>query len=88
MEIQLINGRFSLPEAEQLLTAVVKAKIAFHEDKIRTIHDMEEDIEHSEKRIMQLQNTLAESIKKLKERQQEYTYVNAMIEVNFKPPLN
>lgn len=88
MEIQLINGRFSVQEAERLLTAIVKAKIAFHEDKIRTIHETEEDIKHSEKRIIQLQNTLSEAIKKLREQGKEHTYLNAMIDVNFTPPLN
>lgn len=88
MEIQLINGRFSVQEAERLLTSIVKAKIAFHEDKIRTIHETEEDIKHSEKRIIQLQNTLSEAIKKLRAQNKEYTYLNAMIEVNFTPPLN
>lgn len=88
MEIKLINGRFSIQEAERLLTSIVKVKIAFHEDKIRTIHQTEEDIKHSEKRIIQLQNSLSDAIKKLREQGKENTYVNALIEVNFTPPLN
>lgn len=85
MEIQLISGRFSLQDAENLLTAIVKVKIAFHEEKIRTIHHSEEDIKHSEKRIIQLQNSLRDAIKKLRDKGQEFTDVNAFIEINFTP---
>lgn len=87
MEIQLISGRFSVKEAEQLLTALVKVKIAFHEEKIRTVHISEEDIKHSEKRIKQLQEALRNAVKKLKERGQDYTDVNAYLEVNFAAPI-
>ena len=82
MEIQLISGTFTVAEAEELLTAVFKTKIAFHQNKIRTIHDAEEDIKHSEKKILQLEQTLREAIKKMKEKGQTHTTLNAHIEVN------
>ena len=50
MELQLISGTFTIAEAEELLTAIFKTKIAFHEQKVKTLHDSEEDIKHSEKK--------------------------------------
>jgi hypothetical protein len=82
MEIQLISGTFTVAEAEELLTAIFKTKIAFHQNKIRTIHDAEEDIKHSERRILQLERTLREAINKMKEKGQTHTSLNAHIEVN------
>ncbi|GAB2808727.1 hypothetical protein [Ferruginibacter profundus] len=82
MEIQLISGTFTVAEAEELLTAIFKTKIAFHENKIRTIHESEEDIKHSESRIKQLEQTLRDTIKKIKEQGQTHTNLNAHIEVS------
>lgn len=88
MEIQLIRGRFTIEEAEKLLTSIVKIKIAFHEEKINTLHQSEEDIKHSEKRIIQLQNSLGEAVKKLKEKGKFHTELNAVLDINFIPMLN
>ncbi len=82
MEIQLISGTFTIAEAEELLTAIFKTKIAFHEQKIGTIHLSEEDIKHSEKKILQLEQTLREAIEKMKQKGQSHTSLNAHIEVN------
>jgi hypothetical protein len=85
MEIELINGRFAIAEAEQLLTAIVKAKIAFHEQKISTIDQSEEDIKHSESRILKLERTLREAIVQLKENNRRFINIHAHIELNFPP---
>lgn len=82
MEIQLINGTFTVAEAEELLTAIFKTKIAFHESKIRTIFESEEDIKHAESKIKQLEQTLRDAIKKIKEKGQSHTNLKAYIEVN------
>lgn len=87
MEIQLIEGVFSIEEAEKLLTAIFKTKIAFHEQKIRTIHESEEDIKHSEQKIRRLEQTLRDAIAKMKEKGQTHTSLNAHIEVNTMPKL-
>ena len=58
MEIQLLSGVFTINEAENLLTEIIKVKIAFHEAKINTIHMSEEDIKYSESKIIKLQETL------------------------------
>ena len=47
-----------------------KTKIAFHEQKINTLGDSEEDILHSEKKIIQLQKNFRNAIKKMKEKGQ------------------
>jgi predicted nucleic acid-binding Zn-ribbon protein len=88
MEIQLISGTFTIAEAEELLTAIFKTKIAFHEQKIQTIHNSEEDITHSEKKIVELQERLRNAIKKLKQNGQTHTSLNAHIEVNTMPRLH
>ena len=82
MEIKLIDGVFTIDEAEKLLTAIFQTKISFHEQKIKTIYHTEEDIEHSERRIMQLEETLRNTIRKLKAKGQTHTSLNAHIEVN------
>ena len=87
MEIQLISGTFTVQEAEQLLTAIFQTKIAFHQHKIRVVDENEEDIKHSEKRILQLEETLRNAILKMKEKGQTHTSLNAHIEVNTMPRL-
>jgi hypothetical protein len=82
MEIQLISGTFTIAEAEELLTAIFKTKIAFHEQRINAISESEEDIKHSEKKVLQLEQTLRDAIKKMKEKGQTHTTLNAHIEVN------
>ena len=54
----LIKGRFQQSDAEKLITDVMRAKIAFHENRINTGHQSEEDIKHSEKRIKELEASL------------------------------
>ena len=60
-ETKLIQGTFSQEDAQSLLTELTKTKIAFHERKI-TVHESEEDIKHSEKKIIQLGNNLRKMI--------------------------
>ncbi len=87
MEIQLISGTFTIEEAEELLTAIFKTKIAFHEHKIKTVHDSEEDIKFSEEKIKQLKERLKNVIEKLKDNGQTHTSLNAHIEVTTRPRL-
>ena len=88
MQIQLISGTFSIDEAEALLTAIYKTKIAFHEQRISKENDSEEDMKHSEKKILQLEETLRNVIIKLKTNGQTHTSLNAHIEVNTIPQLH
>jgi hypothetical protein len=85
MEIQLISGTFTVTEAEQLLSAIFQTKISFHQNKIRVEDENEEDIKHSERRILQLEETLRNAIRKMKEKGQTHTSLNAHIEVNTMP---
>jgi len=59
MHIQLISGQYSPAEAIDLLTCLVDAKIKFLESKISRSQS-EEDIHMRERRIIQLQNELAD----------------------------
>lgn len=88
MELQLISGVFTIEEAEKLLTDIFNIKIKFHEKRIGSHHDNEEDIKHSEKKIIQLQATLREAIAKLKKSDKTHTALNAHIEVNTTEKLN
>jgi hypothetical protein len=88
MQIELIDGRFSLNEMEKLLRAIFKAKIAFHEEKINAQLSNEEDIHHSETRITQLQETLAKTMQKLKASGKTTFDMHAGITVDMAPPLN
>lgn len=81
MEIQLISGTFTVSSVAELLTAIFKTKIA-HEQRINTLRDSEEDIMHSEKKIVQLQENLRNAIKKMKEKCQTHTILNSHIEVH------
>lgn len=88
MEIQLLSGVFTINEAENLLTEIIKVKIAFHEAKINTIQMSEEDIKYSEGKIIKLQETLKVAIEKLKANGQTHTTLNAHIDVNTRPQLH
>ena len=65
-EMKLIQGTFSQEDAQNLLTELANAKIAFYEKKIRTVHQLEEDIKHSEKKIIQLRDNLRKMINTIK----------------------
>lgn len=82
MEIQLINGRFTIEEAEQLLTTIFKVKVNFHEHKIEAQLYSEEDIKHSEKRIRQLEQSLKKVIDKIKSSDEEMIDIDASINLH------
>jgi hypothetical protein len=82
MEIQLISGNFTPSEASELLTAIFKTKMTFHENKIRTIYESEEDIKHSEKKIMQLEGVLRNALQQIKDSGQTQISLNAHIDVD------
>lgn len=81
MHQQLIDGRFTKNEAVHILTALYGAKIEFHETKIRSTEMNEEDIKHSEKKIKQLQQTLAELKTIIHSNQKEVLDIHAAIDV-------
>ena len=88
MEIELINGRFSISEAQQLLTEIIQAKIAFHEKRVRILDETEEDIKHSERRIKSLQESLQNIYRKISEKGIGEIDLRAHIEISFAPRLN
>ena len=62
MNIQLIQGQFSINDAVDIITQMVQVKIKFQENKIQHSSN-EEDIKMREARIKQLQTTLLETKK-------------------------
>lgn len=65
MEVQLLKGRFSAQDAEELLTQLVHVKIRYHEARIAQ-EDNEEDIKMREKRIIELQQSLYEARQRIR----------------------
>jgi len=54
MESILLNGRYSVSDAEQLLAKLFEARTEYQIDKIEKSVLTEEDIEHSERRVKEL----------------------------------
>ncbi|MEY4127821.1 MAG: hypothetical protein ACK5F0_12590 [Flavobacteriales bacterium] len=59
MNINLIEGTYSLSEAQELLNKIIQVKIAYLESKISSSCN-EEDIKQRENRIKSLQSQRAE----------------------------
>lgn len=59
MKINLIEGTYSLTEAQELLNKIIQVKIAYLESKISSSCN-EEDIKQRENRIKSLQSKKAE----------------------------
>lgn len=59
MNIQLIHGEFSAPDALDLITQMIQLKVKYHENKVAS-DTSEEDIKYRESKIKRLQNELAE----------------------------
>ena len=79
--IQLINGRYTATEAELLLSKIIKVKQSFHEDRIRTHSEHEEDIKQSEKRIKELEETLRHALLVLRDAK-GFVDVSASIQIS------
>ena len=60
MKLQFIDGDISQLESLELLTKLSQVFIKYHEDKV-TLNYSEEDIKMREKKIKQIQNSLAEA---------------------------
>ena len=59
MELQLIKGHFTAPDAVDIITRIINVKIKYHEGKINAASN-EEDIKMREQRIKKLQKELFE----------------------------
>lgn len=63
----LINGRFSMSEAELLLTELAQAKIQHHMRRIAWHDYSEEDIKALERRIREIETDLRSTLRYIKE---------------------
>lgn len=59
MNIQLLEGEFTLKDAIDLINQMIQVKIKFHENKINN-SELEEDIKARESKIKKLQHNLLE----------------------------
>ena len=66
MELQLIDGVFKRNEIMDIISRMIDVKINFHADKIEKSSD-EDDIKMREKKIRQLQDTMHECRRALKD---------------------
>ena len=85
MESTLLNGRYTVAEAEKLLTQLFKVKTDFHLAKIDTLSVAEEDIKHSEKRIKELQEELRKILNLVKSGDFQHIALNASIVLEYCP---
>ena len=65
--LQLVNGRFDVPEAQPILTEMVNAKLGHHTRKMARHATNEEDVKASETRIKALESELREALKFLRD---------------------
>ena len=79
MDIQLIQGKFSKPEAIDLITQLVHVKIKFHENKIYNSMN-EEDIKMREDKIKFLQKELFEAREEIEKMDNKIT-LNSPIDI-------
>jgi len=59
-----------------------KTTIAFQEQRINSLRYSEEDWKQSEKKLLQLQETLRNTIKEIKAKGKAHNCLNAHVEVN------
>ena len=85
MNSVLINGSYTTAEAEQLLSNLFKVKTDFHMARIDMGVSTEEDIKHSEKRIMELEKELNRVIGTLKSGGYERVVMSARLVLEFCP---
>lgn len=74
---KLIKGRFSATDAIPLVTSLYEAKIQYHSRQLLTLSERnEEDVEHCEKKITDLEKTRGNIIKALKAAEALGNYVD------------
>lgn len=74
---KLIKGRFSAADAIPLVTSLYEAKIQYHSRQLLTLSERnEEDVEHCEKKITDLEKTRGNLIKNLKAAEALGNYVD------------
>jgi hypothetical protein len=85
MESTLLSGRFSTNEAEQLLAQLYKVKKNFHLAKIDLTSMSEEDIKHSERRILDLESELKKIVAMVRSGSYRHVAIQAKIVLEFCP---
>lgn len=87
MELELISGRFPAKDAEQVLTDIFHAKIDYHQRRIRLPYLTEKDVQHAEKRIKVLEETLEGILQRIRVSGKDIIDIHAHVEISFAAPL-
>ncbi len=85
MDSILLNGRYTVEEAEQLLSELYNVKTNFHIAKIDTVNLAEEDIEHSERRIRELDAEIRRIKQTLRAGNYSHVAIHAKLSLEFCP---
>ena len=85
MDSLLLNGRYTKEEAELLLSRLFKVKTDFHLARIDTSTASEEDIEHSERRILELEEELRRIKRNLRTGDFRHVAIHAKVVLAFCP---
>ncbi len=64
-KLTLIDGRFAVNDAMELVSKLIDLKIGYHQSRIDKHAGSEENIKHSEKRISQLQQKKEELLARM-----------------------
>ncbi|MCU0386040.1 MAG: hypothetical protein MUE38_08420 [Flavihumibacter sp.] len=83
MQIHLIDGHFTVAETEKLLNAIVKAKVAFHEERLAAKEPTIEEVLHSERRIKDIQNELRKALVRVRASGGDKIHLQAAIDIDF-----
>jgi hypothetical protein len=83
MQIHLIDGHFTIPEAEKIMHAIVKAKVAFHEERMAFGEPTLEDVLHCERRIKDIQNELGKAMVRVRASGSEKVHLQAGLDIDF-----
>lgn len=85
METTLVSGRFSIREADELVCKLYEVKRDFHMSRIDTRTMSEEDVKHSEKRILELESQLKELLNTIRSGRYRHVALNAKIVLELCP---
>jgi len=85
MNSVLINGNYSVEDAEQLLQSLFRVKTEFHQARIESLLSDAQDISDSEKRLIELQSDLEKVLQGLRKAECERVVMHARLVLEFCP---
>ncbi|MBL7767567.1 MAG: hypothetical protein JNK20_01270 [Flavipsychrobacter sp.] len=83
MQIHLVDGHFTVAEAEKILNALVKAKVAFHEERLALKEPTIEEVLESERRIKDIRNEFCKALVRVHASGSERIHLQAGLDIDF-----